>query len=292
MITKGTQELNAYVRANTPKSAAPDDMRAWYRALVSATPVPEDAKLEPSSCPVSAHWIRPEGVRQDRVILYVHGGAYILGSTETHLELTYRLAKAAKIQVHSVNYRLLPEHAYPACIDDVVAAYQYLVSAGFSPQHIAIAGDSAGGGITLTSAMRIRDAGLPAPGCLLCFSPWTDFTASGESVQTNAQWDSMVDARLLPVLSQMVLNDRDPVAHSPLFANLAHLPPLFVQCGTGEVLYDDSRRLVENYRKAGNSVTYDPWEGMTHVFEAFPTYVPEAIEAVERAGAFLREKLG
>lgn len=292
MLTKGTLELNAHVRANPPKSAAPEDMRAWFRTVIGVTPVPEEAKLEPSSCPVPAYWIRPEGSRPDRVILFVHGGAYILGSPQTHLELTHRFAKASKTQALSVDYRLLPEHAYPACIDDIVAAYQYLLKEGFLPQHIVIAGDSAGGGITLTTALRIRDEGLPAPGGLVCFSPWTDFTGSGESMLKNADFDAMVDGRILPVLSQMILQGRDPVASSPLFANLANLPPLFLQCGNCEVLYDDSRRLAENYAKAGSVVVYDPWDGMTHVFEGFPTFVPEAIEATERAAAFVREKMG
>lgn len=292
MLTPGTVKLNAYVRANTPKSAAPDDLRTWYLALIRATPVPEAAQLESSSCSVPAYWIRPEGSRADRVILYVHGGAYILGSPQTHLELTYRLAKNANVHALSVDYRLVPENPFPACVDDVLAAYKYLLTEGFSPQNIAIAGDSAGGGITLLTAQRLRDEGLPAPGCLVCFSPWTDFTGSGESVLKNANFDAMVDGRLLPVLSKLILQGRDPLASSPLFADLANLPPLFLQAATCEVLYDDSRRLAENYAKAGSSVVYEPWEGMTHVFQAFPTYVPEAIEAVERAAAFIREKLG
>lgn len=292
MLTSGTKDLNAYVRANPPRSASPEDLRAWFVHLMRVIPTPEAAKLESSSCPVPAYWIRPENARNDRIILFVHGGAYMLGSPQTHLELTYRLAKNANALALSLDYRLVPENPFPACIDDVLAAYRYLLNEGFSPQHIAIAGDSAGGGITLLSAQRIRDEGLTAPGCLVCFSPWADFTGSGESVLKNAEHDAMVDGKLLPFLAQMILQGRDPVASSPLFANLAHLPPLFLQCGDSEVLYDDSRRLAESYAKAGSSVVYDPWAGMTHVFQGFPMYIPEAIEAVERAAAFIREKQG
>lgn len=287
----GTDRLNAYVRANRPKSVDPTDMRAWYLALVSVTPVPSDAKLEISSCPVSASWIRPEGAASDRVILYVHGGAYILGSSRTHLELTHRLAKAAGTQALSVDYRLLPEHAYPACVDDVCDAYRYLLKSGFSSQHIAICGDSAGGGIMLTAVMRMRDEGSPLPACLVGFSPWTDFTGSGESVSANARVDAMIDARLLPVLAQMILSGREAQTNSPLFADLHDLPPLFLQAGSSEVLFDDSRRLALRYEEAASKVVFDPWDGMTHVFQAFPTFVPEAVEAVERAASFVREHL-
>ena len=292
MMHPGTERINAYLLANSPKSAAPADMREWFVNLVKVTPIPEAAKLESSTCPVPASWIQPEGADSGRVILYAHGGAYILGSPQTHLEMVYRFAKEAGARALSVDYRLLPENPYPACIDDVVDAYRYLLKEGFAPQKIAIAGDSAGGGITLTTGLRIRDEGLPPPGCLVCFSPWTDFTASGESIKTNRELDKMVDARLLPMMAQIVLNGRDPVASSPLFADLSKLPPLLLQAGTIEVLFDDSRRLAKRYEEAGSKVTFEPWEGMTHVFQAFPTFVPEAIEAIQRAGAFVREKLG
>ena len=292
MTSSGVERLNAYCRANPPKSVAPEDMRAWFTALIAATPVPDAAKLEASTCPVPASWIRPDGVDAERVILYVHGGAYMLGSSRDYLELVHRFATAASVQALSIDYRLLPEHAYPACVDDAIEAYRYLLKEGFSPKRIAIAGDSAGGGIMLTAALRIRDEGLPQPGCLVCFSPWTDFTASGESIQTNARFDAIIDARLIPMLAQMVLSGRDAVASSPLFADLSNLPPLFVQAGSREVLLDDSRRLAKRYEEAGGKVVLDVWDELTHVFQAFPTFVPEAIKAVEQAGAFVREKLG
>lgn len=292
MTSTGIERLNAYLRAQPPKSAAPADMRAWFLELIAVTPIPDGAKLEPSTCPVPASWINPEGADAGRVILYCHGGAYILGSPATHLEMVHRFAKAASARALSVDYRLLPENPYPACIDDVLHAYRYLLNEGIAASRIAIAGDSAGGGITVSAALRIRDDGLPQPGCLVCFSPWVDFTVSGESIKTNADWDAMVDARLLPKLSQMILNGRDPTSSSPLFADLSNLPPLFVQAGKHEVLLDDSRKLAERYKEAGGSVVFEAWDKMTHVFQAFPTFVPEATEAIERAGAFVIEKLG
>lgn len=292
MTSSGTERLNAYCRANPPKSSEPADMRLWFTNIVATTPIPAEAKLEPSTCPVPASWVQPEGADEERVILYAHGGAYMLGSPTTHLELVYRFAKMASARALSVDYRLFPENAYPACIDDVLGAYRYLLKEGIAPARIAIAGDSAGGGITLTTALRIRDERLPQPGCLVCFSPWTDFTGSGESIHSNAEFDAMVDGRMLPMLAQMLLNGRDPVAASPLFANLSNLPPLLVQAGSKEVLLDDSRRLAKRYEEAGGQVVLDVWDEMTHVFQGFPTFVPEAIPAIERAGAFVREKLG
>jgi monoterpene epsilon-lactone hydrolase len=291
MTSSAIERLNAYFRANPPKSAMPDDMRAWFLALVEITPKPDDAKLDSSTCPVPASWIHPAGADPERVILYCHGGAYILGSPATHLEMVHRFAKAASARALAVDYRLLPENPYPACIDDIFDAYRYLLKEGIAPSRIAIAGDSAGGGITMTTALRIRDARLPQPGCLVCISPWVDFTASSESLTTNAQYDAMLDPRLLPVLIQMILNGRDPVASSPLFADLSHLPPLLIQAGMHEALIDDSRKLADRYKAAGASVVLDAYENMTHVFQAFPTFVPEAIQAIERAGAFVREKL-
>jgi acetyl esterase/lipase len=292
MTVSGVARLNAHLRANPPKSVAPEDMRAWFAALVATTPIPDTAKLETSTCPVPASWIKPAGSDAQRVILYAHGGAYLLGSPQTHLELVYRFAKEASTQALSVDYRLLPENPYPACIDDVIEAYRYLLKEGISPGNIAIAGDSAGGGITLTVAQRIRDEGLSPPGCLVCFSPWTDFTGSGASLKTNAKRDAIIDGRLLPMLAQMILNGRDPVKSSPLFADLHHLPPLLVHAGADEVLLDDSTRLATSYAEAGGSVVLKVWKDMTHVFQVFPTFVSEAIESVEQSGAFVREKLG
>ncbi len=292
MTLSGVERLNAYCRANPPKSVAPADMRAWFSNLVAVTPIPDVAKLETSTCPVPAYWIHPDGADAQRVILYVHGGAYLLGSPSTHLEVVHRFAKAASARALSVDYRLSPENAYPACVDDVLGAYRYLLNEGIAPARIAIAGDSAGGGITLTTALRIRDEGLPQPGCLVCFSPWTDFTGSGESMQANVAFDAMIDGRLIPMLAQMLLNGRDAVAASPLFADLSNLPALLVQAGSKEVLLDDSRRLAKRYEEAGGNVVLEVWDEMTHVFQAFPTFVPEAIQAIERAGAFVREKLG
>ncbi|MDI1449828.1 alpha/beta hydrolase [Polyangium sp. 6x1] len=291
MSNPGLTELITYLRSNPPKSPLPADMRAWFAALTQATPVPSDARLERSACDVPAFWITPPGVDTSRVILYLHGGAYILGSPETHLEMVFRLAKCAGARALSVDYRLAPEHAWPACREDAVAAYRWLLGQGVAPSHIAIAGDSAGGGLTLSTLLALRDAELPMPSCAALFSPWVDFTSSGDSAKTNGSGDPMVDPRGMAMMVGAILQGKDPEKSSPLFAEVGGLPPLFVQVGTAEVLLDDSRRLVDKVKAAGGEAVLDAWEHMIHGFQAFPTYLPEATSATERAGEFVRARL-
>ncbi len=288
----GLERLIEFLRANRPTSIAPDDMRAWFVNLMAATPTPPGASLEQSTCPVPAYWLRPEGSHADRIILYLHGGAYILGSPETHLEMVFRFAKAARANALLVDYRLLPEHPYPACLEDALAAYQYLLAEGYDPSRIAIAGDSAGGGITTSTAVGIRNAGLSQPKCFVCFSPWVDFSGSSPSIKSNERADPLVDPRQLPMLAQLILNGRDIISGSPLHADLSGLAPFFVQVGTREVLLDDARRLAARLRELGGTIVLDEWSEMIHGFQMFPTFLTEAVDAVERAGAFVREKLG
>ncbi|MDC3957195.1 alpha/beta hydrolase [Polyangium jinanense] len=287
----GLAELITFLRSNPPKSPAPADMRAWFAAILQSTPVPSEARLERSTCDVPAYFITPPGADTSRVIFYLHGGAYILGSSETHLETVFRLAKCAGVRALSVDYRLAPEHAWPACREDAVAAYRWLLAQDVAPSRIALAGDSAGGGLTLSTLLALRDAGLPMPGCAAFFSPWVDFTASGDSTKTNAEIDPLVDPRGLAMMAGAVLQGNDPAKSSPLFADLHGLPPLFVQVGTAEVLLDDSRRLVDKVKAAGGEAVLDVWEHMIHGFQAFPTYLPEAISSTERAADFLRARL-
>jgi acetyl esterase/lipase len=269
----------------------PADMRAWFASLMQATPLPAEARLEPSTCDVPASFITPPGADTSRVILYLHGGAYILGSPQTHLETVFRLAKASGVRALAVDYRLAPEHAWPACREDAVAAYRWLLAEGVAPSRIAIAGDSAGGGLTLSTLLALRDAGLPMPACAAFFSPWVDFTGSGASAQTNGAADPLVDPRGLAMMVSAILQGKDPTASSPLFADLHGLPPLFVQVGTAEVLLDDARRLVDKAKAAGGEAVLDAWDHMIHGFQAFPTFLPEAIAATERAAGFVRAKL-
>jgi acetyl esterase/lipase len=292
MSSSGAAQLFAHLQATQPASPAPADMRAWFREVTKVCAPPADSRLEPAAASVPASWITPPGADAGHVILYLHGGAYIIGSPETHHELIYRFARAAGARALAVDYRLAPEHPYPAGVEDSVAAYRWLLAQGTPPERVAIAGDSAGGGLTVAALLALRAAGDPLPGCAVCFSPWVDFTGSGASVKTNAGKDPFVDPTSMAGMAVMVLGGKDPAANSPLFGDLSRLPPLFVQVGSDEVLLDDARRLVARANESGGRAVLDVWEHMVHSFQAFPAFMPEAVPAVERAGSFVRAHLG
>lgn len=226
-----------------------------------------------------------------RHILYVHGGAYVTGSPRSHIAMVARLAKRASAVATVIDYRLAPEHPYPAAVDDCVAAYRALVG-DVDPRLVTIAGDSAGGGATLATALRLRDAGDPLPGALYTMSPWTDLSGTGESVITRQALDPMLDGSRLVDTGRTYAGELplDDPGLSPLFADLAGLPPVLIQTGTDEILLSDSTRLAERARAAGVDVTLDLADDMWHVYQSFAGYVPEATEALIRAAQFIRSR--
>lgn len=231
----------------------------------------------------------PTAVEPDRHVLYLHGGGYVLGSPRSHIRLGARLAKYAGAVVTVIEYRLAPEHVYPAAIDDCVAAYRDLASR-VDPALITIAGDSAGGGAALATLCALRDAGDTLPACAYLLSPWTDLTGSGESVTAKNDVDPMIDGEMITTMAKLYTGDRalDDPGVSPLFADLSGLPPLLIQTGTDEVLLSDSERLAERAHAAGVEHELDLHEGMWHVYQAFVGFMPEADAALIRAARFIR----
>jgi len=232
----------------------------------------------------------PTRVTPERHVLYLHGGGYVVGSARTHIAMCARLAKRARAEVTAIDYRLAPENPYPAAIDDCVAAYTALIDRA-DPRSVTIAGDSAGGGAALATLCALRDAGTPLPGATYLISPWTDLTGSGESVSALADIDPLIDAAWLPNVGREYAGEF-PLDHpgvSPLFADLAGLPPMFVQVGSDEVLLSDSTRLVARVRAAGGSIDLDVHPGMWHVHQIMPG-MPEATIALTEAAAFIRTK--
>ena len=240
---------------------------------------------------VSAIVATPTAVPVERHILYLHGGGYAVGSPATHIALVARLIKQAHASASVIDYRLAPEHPYPAAIDDCVSAYRAIIEQ-WDPASVVIAGDSAGGGATLATLCALRDAGDPLPAAAYLLSPWTDLTASGESMVTRADVDPMLKAEWVQDLAEGYAGGRplDDPGVSPLFADLTGLPPMLVQTGGDEILLDDSIRLVQAARRAGVAIDLDVRDGMWHVYQAFAGMMPEGTQALVEAAAFIRAK--
>ncbi len=233
----------------------------------------------------------PTEVHPDRHILYIHGGAYVVGSPKSHIAMCARLAKRAAATITVIDYRLAPEHVYPAAIDDCVAAYRAII-ADVDPALVTIAGDSAGGGATLATLGALKAAGDPMPGAVYVLSPWTDLTASGESVITREPFDPMFDGKGLLEAGAAYAGETplDDPGVSPLFADPTGYPPTLIQTGMDEILLSDSIRLAERYEAAGVDVRLDLRDDLWHVYPALAGYMPEATDALVRAAVFIRDK--
>ncbi len=245
-----------------------------------------------SASGVPAEWIVPAEADPTRMILYLHGGGYAIGSITTHRGLAARIAQAARARLLLIDYRLAPEHPFPAALEDALAAYRWLLSQGMDPRHLAIGGDSAGGGLTLATALSLRDASDLLPAALFLISPWTDLTFSGDSVRSRASRDPVL--AISDDWTEIAYAGKYPLTHpfiSPLFADLRGLPPTFIQVGSEEILYDDSARLEAKLIAAGVVNRFEVWDGMWHVFQGFAPYVPEAQQAIQRIGAFLDQHI-
>ncbi|HSD11463.1 MAG TPA: alpha/beta hydrolase [Candidatus Binatia bacterium] len=284
------QQLKANPLLEQPELEA---VRAGFEQMAAMFPVPADVKCEPAMAGnVKAEWVTAPGAAADRAILHLHGGGYVIGSINTHRALAAGLSRAAKARVLLIGYRLAPEHPHPAAVDDAVAAYRWLLAQGLSPKRIAIAGDSAGGGLTIATLVALRDAGEKLPAAGVCLSPWVDLEGIGDSMTTKADLDPMVKKDGLVQLATLYLGGKDPRTPlaAPLYADLSGLPPLLILAGTWETLLDDASRIAERARKAGVDVTYEPAEGMIHVWQLFAPILDEGKQSIERIGQYVRSK--
>jgi len=264
--------------------------RGWLR-LASNVNAPSKAaemtELEIEG--VSAVRARPSGGDPERAVLYLHGGGYCVGSWQSHKGPITHLAVAANAEVYAPNYRLAPEHPYPAALDDALAAYHWLLAQGISPGQIALAGDSAGGGLTLATAIAVRDSGLPSPSALALISPWVDLRGDTPSMSKNVHLDPMLRPSWSRACSSMYLAGRDPndPLCSPLFASHKGLPPILIQTGSDEIIVDDSIRLDARCREAGVDVTLQVFHGLWHDFQTHAGILEEADEAMTKIAEFL-----
>lgn len=282
------------LRAQRPlQEPSVEQMRTGMEAMAQMAPLPPDVRCaRVDAAGVSAEWVSAVGADRDRVVLYLHGGGYVIGSINTHRDLAQRISRAAEARVLLIDYRLAPEHPHPAAVEDATAAYRWLLAQGVAPAKLSIAGDSAGGGLTVATLLAVRDAGLPLPAAGVCLSPWVDLEGLGDSMTSKADADPMVQREPLLRMAAMYLNGQNPRTPlaAPLHADLRGLPPLLVQVGTAETLLDDSTRLAEKARAAGVDVSLEPWDDMIHVWQAFAFLLPEGQQAIERIGAFIRQR--
>lgn len=246
--------------------------------------------------PVQANGVRgemlvPSGASSEHTLLYLHGGGYCWGSLDSHRPLVSMLAQACAARVLMVDYRLAPEHRFPAPLVDAANAYRWLLDAGCDPAKTALAGDSAGGGLTLALLAYLRDAGNPLPAGAVMISPWTDMTCSGGSYESRAEMDPICTRELLEQLAAFYLGDADPrdPRASPIFSDLSGLPPLLFQVGTAEILYDDSMRAAASAKDQGVDARVEASEHMVHVWHLFAPMLREGREGIARASEFIRE---
>jgi monoterpene epsilon-lactone hydrolase len=271
-------------------------VRAATATPAAAMRIPPGWRIRPApTAPLKGEWIEREaGTEPGCTLLYFHGGGYFFCSPETHRPITVTLAAAAEARVLSLDYRLAPEHPFPAAIEDAVAAYRQLLSDGVPAGRIVIGGDSAGGGLALATLLSLRAAGDALPAGAILFSPWTDLAGTGATLVSNDKTDVMFHGAGLIKGAQFYLgaaSPKDPLA-SPLYAELGGLPPLFVQASGSEVLLADSTRLVDRARAAGVAVEFEIWPKLPHVWQIFAPFLPEARAALVKTGEFIRRVTG
>jgi acetyl esterase/lipase len=242
---------------------------------------------------IAGEWIEPAGATPaERTLLYLHGGGYFFMAPQNYRPITGMLARLGDARVFVPAYRLAPEHRFPAALDDALAVYRGLLKAGMLPENMVVAGDSAGGGLTLALLVALRDAGDALPAGAICLSPWTDLAATGASLVENDRRCALFYGESIRRGARIYLGETDarhPLA-SPLYADLAGLPPLLIHAGSDEVLRDDSVRLAERARAAGVAVTLELWPGVPHVWQVFGAFLPESRSSFAKIADFIRER--
>ena len=271
-----------------------EEQRRAFENLAKLSILPSRTDVQPVHVgDVPAEWISVGTTSEEGAVLYLHGGAYTIGSPRTHRDIAARISKAAGVRTLLIDYCLAPEHPHPAAVQDVVMAYRWLLENGLSPHNIAIAGDSAGGGLAIAALVSLRDAGEPLPAAAVCLSPWTDLQGTGESMTTHIDADPLLTPEWLQLMAKHFVANNDPLTPliSPIHADLRDLPPLLIQVGSDEILFSDSIRLAERAREAGVETTLDVWEGMWHVWQFFAGQMPEGRHAIDEVGSFIRSHL-
>jgi len=291
------EQLAAILKVSTqsppPENAGPPEMRAWFEAINAPTPIPDGIMIERVAAgPAGGDLIRFDGADDKRLIIYFHGGGFLFGSSRSHRVIATHLARASGITVLAPDYRLAPEHPAPAAHDDAFEVYEWALANGYDPAAIAICGDSAGGNLALSVAVRAKQAGLPQPAALMLMSPALDLANEGVSHH------SVTDAPLLTPELMAIFNtcyigdgDRKSDAVTPFYSDFTGLPPVLVHVGSWEILRDDSVTVVERLKAAGVQAELKIFDGMVHSWQLFAPMLDEGMQSIEEAGTFLRAQM-
>jgi monoterpene epsilon-lactone hydrolase len=293
--TEQQQALDAILRQSAfPVGSDVDEQRRLLRELTSAQPLPADVTVTAAALGgVGTAEITVDGIEPRHVVLYFHGGVYAIGDAFLAADLASQIGRRTRARVISVDYRLAPEHPYPAAVDDALAAYEALLRDGIAPSDIVVAGESAGGGLAIATLVNAREHGLPQPAAAFLMSPYADLTLSGTTMETKRGADPLLSRELLQPRVTDYTSGQDAALGliSPIFADLSGLPPLIIQAGTHEVLLDDAVRLARQAATADVEVTLDVTPGVPHVFQAYHSILDEAAAALDRAGHLLSAHL-
>ncbi|HLZ61482.1 MAG TPA: alpha/beta hydrolase [Ktedonosporobacter sp.] len=294
-------QIRSYLLALKAAQGAPAplaEQRASYEKRIETyvghpLALPEGTRIESVDVDgIPAEWISPAGADQECVVLFFHGGAYVLGSLTSHRELVARLSAAAGVRSLQVGYRLAPEHVFPAALDDALTAYRWLLAHGTRPEHVILAGDSAGGGLSLALLQVVRDQHLPMPAGAVLLSPWTNLAGTVESRTTRNEADPIFSGSLINFLANFYAGTEEKLHPllSPVYADLRGFPPLLIEVGNDEVLLDDALQLAEHARVAQVPVELTVWDGMWHVFQQYASVLPEGRQSLEKIGRFIRRQ--
>jgi epsilon-lactone hydrolase len=292
----GDTQIGA-LRQKLASRARSDDYRQRRKDMdagFSQYGIARDVTVEPVTANgVRAEWTSTPQDDRDAALLYVHGGGYVIGSLDSHRHLVSEAGRAAKAWALALDYRLAPEHPFPAAVEDAVSGYRYLLSRGIRPERVAIAGDSAGGGLVVAAMLAMRDAGLTQPACGWCISPWVDMEGIGESMSSKAEADPMVQKAGLLEMAGLYLGGADPRSPmaAPIYADLSGVAPLLIQVGAAETLLDDAIRLAKIAGAADVRVDLQIWPEMVHVWHLFHPELNAGLRAIEAGGAYVRARL-
>jgi acetyl esterase/lipase len=291
MSREQRETVDAILRRSAfPAGSDVNEQRRLLREAVSAQPLPADVTVTAGALGgVPTAEITVDGIEPRYVVLYFHGGVYVIGDAFLAADLASQVGRRSQAKVISVDYRLAPEHPYPAAVDDALAAYEALLHTGFAPSDIAFAGESAGGGLAVATLVNARDHGLPLPAAAFVMSPYVDLTLAGTTMETKREVDPLFTRELIQarVTDYTAGHDAALGLISPIFADLSGLPPLIIQAGSHELLLDDAVRLAQHAAAADVEVTLDITPGVPHVFQAYHAILDEAVGALDRAGQLL-----